>query len=220
MKMLAGGLLLVAVGLAGGGYYWFELCGRASRLARSGDPDQRLRAVHELWGRRSAAAVEILKRLSADAHTRVAVEATRALGRAGVPAAEAALRRCLRDETRAAVRSAAAAELGHWPDAAAELTALLRAPEPAVRAGAAKGLAMARAREALGPLTDALADADGQVRLWAAAAIGKTIRMPLQFQAHAPPDVRRDQVAAVRATLKSLRAAERQPTESQRPTPR
>ena len=216
-KILAGGLLVLLVVLAGWGYYWFEAGGRAAHLARSADPDDRLRAAHELRGRRSDSAVWLLTGLLGDAHAPVAVAAARALGQAGGPAAEAALRRAVAGDGRAEVRAAAAAELGRWPGASAELTGLLGAPEPSVRAAAAKGLALARPRAALGPLVVALSDPEREVRLWAATAIRAIVRMPLEFRAEAPEDVRRRQVDAIRAMLASIAAAEQDPTEGPPP---
>lgn len=161
----------------------------ADRLASSGDPQERLKAVEASGGDRSEAASERLSQLSRDSDLRVARGAVRALADNRTDRNRELLMEIMEDKSRRGrVRGEAAATLGEYEGTDFRvLTNALRDPDKDARAGAAKGLVRLRKPEAVPELYRALSDPDPEVRMWAISAINKVVVIRFNYDAGKPP---------------------------------
>jgi HEAT repeat protein len=176
---------VAALALLGTLAFFFWSDSDAQRHAQSADPSVRLQAVSELRGRESTSASNLLLTLAKDTDQRVAAEAVRAIADRG---GQDSLRGILTNtQAPPAVRGEAASGLGKLRDKPALMEAM-GDPEPAVRAGAAKGLArFAGNLDAIPRLVDLLSDDNQQVRLWAISALNKAAGVRFDFEAEDPP---------------------------------
>ena len=182
---------------------------KAARLARSGDPAERVQAVELLRGKHDNTAREILARLAKDKNLRVALAAIRALGRDACRQNQKVLTELCKHAARGKVRGAAAAALGRFKDTpAAELVAVLRSDkDPVARAGAAEGLYHLHDRSAANDLLAAMDDDDLAVRRWAAKAFYRTVGLAFLYRPTDPRPKRRAAIARIRSTLRWLKTS-------------
>ncbi len=201
---IAGAAAVVAC-LFGWQWYWNAYGGRASRLAGSPDPGDRLRAVRELRGKWGPLARRTLMRLADDPEPQVACWAVRALGERSDQANRRLVEEILASSRPGRVRAEAADALGNYPHAELKLLTdtLGRDPDPAVRAGAAKGLGARRDVAAIPALLDSLQkDPEVRVRQGSFLAVRRILKVRFRYDPAAGPEQRRGQVEDIRAILR------------------
>ncbi|KKM23620.1 hypothetical protein LCGC14_1613390 [marine sediment metagenome] len=198
-KIILVAMLVLLAALGVWCWYWYEHGGQAAKLARSPDVADRLRAIRLLTGKSHSLALTTLDHLADDAELSVAVQATRAIGKAGSDRARVLVGAILRRARTGRVRGEAAAVLGQFEGTDAKLLAVTLAEDldAHVRAGAARGLARLHARAGLAALVGALRDKDPMVREVAIVAIQKVIGARFLFSPRASEWVRERQVDAI-----------------------
>jgi len=149
--------------------------------------------------------VQGLAEAASSSETRLAVQATRALGSMG-PEAAAHIQRGLKD-TREPVREAAACAMGRLgrrlpdrrPDEVGGLARVGREdPSPRVRAAAVTALGAIRAYEQMETLLDAMNDRNATVRRRAAEAAARILGRHYRYDAKDPPEQRRASIEMLR----------------------
>jgi len=199
------GVVVGVVALFALSYVIFSGDGSGDGDVDSPDPERRLAAINALAEQgEDEDTVRILHRMSNDTSPRVAMAATRAIGRRYRNTANRkALEAIVIEAKSGAARGAAAAALGECEDVdPATLTRMLaKDPDPMARAGAAKGLAKRRDYDDLPELLDALSDPDSRVRLWAITGIRKTTAMHFKYVAERHPSEQVKEIAEIRATI-------------------
>ena len=177
----------------------------------SSDPDDRLAAVLNLTGQTGEGPVRTLRRLSRDAEPRVAVAAVRAIAADKRDRNRQILSEIVAKAERGAVRGAAAAELGAFPqtDARILIDVLAGDPSSEARAGAAKGLSRAakglsrlRKADAMVQLVKALEDPDRRVRLWAITALSRITALRFIYYADKKPASQQQNIARIKQQLR------------------
>ncbi|MCD6303856.1 MAG: HEAT repeat domain-containing protein [Planctomycetes bacterium] len=201
--VIAAAAILAALGIvAAAAWYFATDLSSARRLAASADARDRLRAIDRLKGQ--SAARKTLELLSRDPDKWVAVKAVRALADQAGERTRRCLVRILQDkriDPRA--RGEAATMLGRDKLADDDILArALAAPEPQVRAGAAKGLAERRDPNTIPQLVAALEDPSTEVRRWAITAIHKMIARRFPYDARKSPASQREVIERIKAYLK------------------
>jgi len=178
------------------------------RLAESSDRLDRLKAIDLLRGRTDAPAIEALFGLCSDGDERVAVAAVWALGASPTPESRERIDQLFAEKNRPArVRGQAAEMLGKFKDTApAVLTgALLEESQPAVRAGAARGLRHLRKVKTIGFLYRALSDPDEAVRRDAYKAMSVMMVRRFAYRPELPAARQPAAMAAIKAYLLEAR---------------
>ncbi|HUU23225.1 MAG TPA: HEAT repeat domain-containing protein [Phycisphaerae bacterium] len=179
----------------------------AARLAGSADREDRIQAIDLLRQRTDDTSRQVLFGLCSDGDLRVAATAVWALGQAHDAAAGEMLLKLLADKGRhGRVRGEAAAMLGRFKDVPPVFLtrALAEERDPAVRAGAARGLYGMRARRAVPALVGALRDPDRNVRKWVLAALHHMTVRRFGYDPSLPPD---RQAGAIREIEDAFREA-------------
>ena len=194
------GVVAAALAAAAVVVYWPGSRGDAN----SSDPEQRLAAALNLTGRADEESVRTLRRLSSDVEPRVAVAAVRAIAADKREQSRQFLSEILATAERGAVRGAAAAELGGFPqtDAGTLIGVLAGDASAEARAGAAKGLARLRKGEAMDELVEALDDPDRRVRLWAIAALSRITALRFVFHADKDPPSQQQNIERIKQQLR------------------
>jgi len=202
--------------LAAGGFFFVILLitailwlmdsrgGSALSLAESEDREDRIKAADRLADKSGAAASKALSDLTRDKDRWVAIRAVRSLAKSPDRRNRDVLRRIASDRSRRGrVRGEAAAQMGRFKESASELTQVLAAePDPEVRAGAAKGLAILRDQATIPQLVKALEDKDEEVRRWAITGIHKMIVRRFSFNAKAPPGTQQHEIDRLKTYLR------------------
>jgi HEAT repeat protein len=207
IPLIAGGAAVVC--LSGWLWYWHGYGGRAAELAESSDPQDRLEAVRELRGKWGPLARRTLTRLPDDPDSEVARWAVRALGERPDPANRRLLEGILASSRPGVVRAEAASALGKYPDTNLSLLTgtLGRDPDPAVREGAATGLAARRDVGAVEALLERLEkDPDLRVRKSSFLALRRILKVRFMYTPAASAAQRRRQVETIRAILRRFQA--------------
>ena len=135
-----------------------------------------------------------------------ACRAVRSMGRVGPKALDGIIL-ALKDE-RPMVREAAAIAVGQAggeSEAPVVSTIVMTDDSPVVRAAAALSLGRMKAYKEIESLLDALADEDEHVRRRANAAVEKIIGAGVSFDASAPEEKRRQQIAELRALWSEMK---------------
>lgn len=172
--------------------------------ANSSDPDDRLAAVLNLTGQTGEGAAGTLRRLSRDVEPRVAVAAVRAIAADKHDRNRQVLSEIVAKAERGAVRGAAAAELGGFPqtDARILIDVLAGDPSSEARAGAAKGLSRLRKGDAMDQLVKSLEDPDRRVRLWAVTALSRITALRFIYYADRDPASQQQNIARIKQQLR------------------
>jgi HEAT repeat protein len=202
---------VVAVALVIGVFAWLARPGGERNVVEQindteTEPEKRKELVRQLDSEDEQQR-EALIRLVDDPHLPTAMGAVNRLGRKRTEENRRALKEVVRKAKHPIVRGKAAEQLGGFENTtASELTALLKADQvddPAVRAGAARGLRRLKDDAAIPELLEALNDPDKNVRMWAISAIRALVPgKAWPFHAEAPASTRAKEIANIRYWLK------------------
>ncbi len=184
------------------------LWGSLSDHSTSDDPAKRKEAAAKLDGKSDEDSLRTLHRLSQDDDVGVARAAVRAIRGSGEAKKHERnrqlLQRVVKESKSAKVRGDAAAALGDFDNVPAGMliNVLENDPEPAARAGAARGLGFRGDPDALIQLFNALRDKDPVVRAEAITALSRITAFRFDYDARVSPAKQGPKLTKIRATLR------------------